>query len=171
YTYDMRGNLLSVVKQSNNILDPSVTDMVYGMNMWMNMEPVTVTDGVYEMPVIPEQWLLLQAQGETELWEQYEWDAAGRLRQMINHKGDISRYDYDGDGNRVRMTMDVAAGPKGNNGNGNGNNGNGNGNGNGPKNCHVVPPGFIPPGLAKKCGWEDESIPDYHKGGPRDGWE
>ncbi|MFD0959132.1 hypothetical protein [Paenibacillus chungangensis] len=62
----------------------------------------------------------------------------------------------------MRMTIDYVAGPKGNNGNSNGN-----GNGNGPANCHVVPPGFIPPGLAKKCGQVDEEYPDMHPGGPR----
>ncbi|XEC95220.1 hypothetical protein AB6A23_01160 [Paenibacillus tarimensis] len=59
----------------------------------------------------------------------------------------------------MKMTIDYAAGP------------NGNGNGIGKANCHVVPPGFIPPGLAKKCGYYDEEYPDMHPGGPRDGWE
>ncbi|QWU15558.1 hypothetical protein SAMN04487895_112100 [Paenibacillus sophorae] len=31
--------------------------------------------------------------------------------------------------------------------------------------------GFIPPGLAKKCGQTDEEYPDLHPGGPQDGWE
>lgn len=63
------------------------------------------------------------------------------------------------------MTIDYAHG-----GTGNGN-GNGNGNENGTENCQVVLPGFIPPGLKKKCGWTDEEYPDMHPGGPRDGWD
>lgn len=82
--------------------------------------------------------------------------------------GDRSRFSYDGDGNRIKMTVDVDKGP---NGRGNGK-GQGQGIGTDPSKCgDVVPPGFVPPGLAKKCGQGEEPYPDEHPGGPRDGWE
>ncbi|GAA0352335.1 DUF6531 domain-containing protein [Bacillus horti] len=143
---------------------------------------------------------LISINRKSDVIEQYSWGSNNKLIQAINHKGDITNYFYDGDGNRVKMTLDIQRGPGGNNGNngnnngnngnngngnngnngngnnGNGNNGNGNGNngnnGNGHNKCDfVVPPGFVPPGLAKKCGTGEDPYPDSHPGGPRDGWE
>jgi RHS repeat-associated protein len=97
-----------------------------------------------------------------------------RLQQVTNPWGDrdISRFSYDGDGNRIKMTVDVAHGPNGRGNSKGQGNGNGLGNGNGQFKCgHVVPPGFVPPGLAKKCGQGEQPYPDEHPGGPRDGWE
>lgn len=38
--------------------------------------------------------------------------------------------------------------------------------GNSDTKCHMVPPGFIPPGLAKKCGYGEEPFPDNSKRKP-----
>ncbi len=96
-------------------------------------------------------------------------DSANHLVKYINSLDDISTYTYNGDGDRIKMTIDIKNGPDGR-GNSKGN-GNGNNNGNSDPNCHSAPPGFVPPGLAKKCGYEEEPFPDNQKGGPRDGWE
>ncbi|AIQ14551.1 hypothetical protein PDUR_23675 [Paenibacillus durus] len=193
YLYDPRGNLLEVLQKRLQLPEvegddehPSVTDDVY------ETPTGTAADETGTDPLLAaedaESW------SEPEAIEQYVWNGANRLIQQTNAKGDITRYAYDGDGNRMKMTIDYAHGGTGNgngngngkgnngngngngkgnngNGNGNGNGNNGNGNGNGWDNCKVVPPGFIPPGLAKKCGQTDEEYPDLHPGGPRDGWE
>lgn len=151
----------------DELADPSVTEDVYGLPQGTELDPLQLAlSGIGE-------W------SDPKVVQQYEWDGAGRLIRQINEKGDITSYLYDGDDNRMQMIVDYAHGGRGNgNGNGNGNdngngigNGNGNGNGNGLDKCKVVPPGFIPPGLAKKCGQYDEPYPDMHPGGPRDGWE
>ncbi|MGG1517988.1 RHS repeat-associated core domain-containing protein [Paenibacillus oryzisoli] len=192
FTYDPRGNLLRIMgidgdddaeESAASLLNPTVLSQVYGSG--------PVTNSVYGTSSVSAQ---SANRGSAELLEEYIWNSANRLKQQRNPKGDVSQYFYDGDGNRTKMTVDVAHGPtdhsdggngqgnsngNGNNGNGNGNNGNngngngnnGNGNGNGPNKCHEVPPGFIPPGLAKKCGQVEEPYPDMHPGGPREGWE
>ncbi|MEC0147840.1 DUF6531 domain-containing protein [Paenibacillus alginolyticus] len=185
FTYDPRGNLLRVMGLENdddesitNLISPTVLSQVYRSG--------SVTNGVYgSNPSLRSA----SSNSSPELMEEYIWDSANRLKQHRSAKKDISQFFYDGDGNRTKMIVDVDHGPtdhsvggngqgnsngnngNGNNGNGNGNNGNGNGNGNGKNKCHEVPPGFIPPGLAKKCGQVEEPYPDMHPGGPREGWE
>ncbi|WNQ12224.1 polymorphic toxin-type HINT domain-containing protein [Paenibacillus aurantius] len=137
----------------------SVDSLVYGDK--------TVENAVYQTLPDEEE----EPSGLPELLEQYTWNGANRLVQQVNDQGDSSRYAYDGDGNRVSMMLDLANGPKKRgNGKGNGNAGSGNPNQGGGK-CHTVPPDFVPPGLAKKCGQVEEPYPDMHPGGPREGWE
>ncbi|MCJ8014565.1 DUF6531 domain-containing protein [Paenibacillus sp. KQZ6P-2] len=201
YRYDPRGNLLEVIQERLQLpdtlktvagatyADPTVTANVYDQ---------PADDPAAGLPIhgLDAPLGLMDSVGKwsaPEMIQQYAWDGANRLIRQTNERGDVTQYAYDGDGNRMKMTIDYAHGGKGhgngngngngnngnngngNNGNGNngnGNNGNGNnGNGNGKDKCHVVPPGFIPPGLAKKCGQYDEEYPDMHPGGPRDGWE
>jgi RHS repeat-associated protein len=40
----------------------------------------------------------------TKTMEQYSWNAANRLEQQINWKGEMTKFSYDGDGNRLSMT-------------------------------------------------------------------
>ncbi|WP_147381843.1 RHS repeat-associated core domain-containing protein [Paenibacillus nanensis] len=199
YTYDPRGNLLKVLGVTD-AADPvmAIEDLLPDPEA-ANPENAAVTDSVYTetglSAVQDEELSAMSEPSVPQLLESYAWNSANRLIQHINEAGDITRYTYDGDDNRISMIVDLAHGPKGNgnngnngkgnngngngngngnnNGNGNGNNGNGNGNGN--KCDHVVPPGFVPPGLAKKCGqdWGDETetYPIEHPSGPRDGWE
>ncbi|WP_410514431.1 DUF6531 domain-containing protein [Paenibacillus sp. BR2-3] len=197
YRYDPRGNLLEVLQKHLDL--PEVTALTGDKESSTVVSDVyeapsgtTAADTGADPLLHADETDPLLAAREAEDWseaeviEQYVWNGANRLTGQTNAKGDITRYAYDGDGNRMKMTIDYAHGGsgKGNGkGNGNGNsgkgnsNGNGNGNensngnGNGSNTCKVVPPGFIPPGLAKKCGNADEEYPDLHPGGPRDGWE
>ena len=159
YTYDQRGNLLKVLGVVADETDgTSVSHDAFA----------DVSQSVYSNPETSGE-----TSGETtpeEAWlEQYVWDTANRLTKQINPEGDMTQYTYDGDGNRMGMIIDLAHGPDGrNSGKGNGNHGNGNSNGNGNGNDNgndnnnngnssskcdqVVPAGFVPPGLAKKCG-------------------
>ncbi|MBD0379576.1 DUF6531 domain-containing protein [Paenibacillus sedimenti] len=173
FTYDPRGNLLKVIGIDN--LDDTAVTSLSSMNGWNS-----VTGGVYDWGTVASgvygnNTLMSSATtASPELIEEYIWDSSNRLKQHRSAKKDISQFFYDGDGNRTKMIVDVKHGPtdhsNGNGqGNGNGNSNNNNGNGNGK--CHEVPPGFIPPGLAKKCGQVEEPYPDMHPGGPREGWE
>jgi RHS repeat-associated protein len=174
FTYDPRGNLLRVMgieqedESLTNLISTTVLNQVYGSD--------AVTAGVYgTSPSL--QSVSAASSSNPDLFEEYIWDSANRLKQHRSAKQDISQFFYDGDGNRTKMIVDVDHGPTdhGDGGNGQGNsNGNGNGNngnGNSSNKCHEVPPGFIPPGLAKKCGQVEEPYPDLHPGGPREGWE
>jgi RHS repeat-associated protein len=170
FTYDKRGNLLKIFGVVG-------ADDFNPLNSLTEDGEITVTNQVYDPTVTEDVYDLFAASSappEPKVLEQYAWNSANRLNQHTNPWGDVTQYFYDGDNNRIKMTVDVKHGPN-ERGNGNGNNGNDNGNGNGNPNsnpnCHIVPPGFIPPGLAKKCGQLEEPYPDEHPGGPRDGWE
>jgi len=165
YIYDLRGNLLQVTGFEYEEPEETVTQSVYDLENLLDLPPdlLSVVEEVYGIaPYTSED-------NRPKVLETYVWDSDNRLIQQTNQWGDISRFEYDGDGNRVKMTIDIEKGPNGR-GNGKGN-GKGKGNGNGKGKCHVVPPGFIPPGLAKKCGLGEDPEPVEHPGGPRDGWE
>lgn len=185
FAYDLRGNLLKV---TGVVLDNADEHDGQSLSSLALFGGSSVPSNVYGSVYYPVTEVAPFATPSASLdgpkvLEQYVWNSANLLQKHINAKGDVSQYEYDGDGNRTKLTVDVAAGPKGNkgnngnghgNGNGNGNGhgkGRGNGKGNGNGKCHVVPPGFIPPGLAKKCGQVEEPYPDMHPGGPREGWE
>ena len=176
FSYDLRGNLLKVMglvdEDENESITSSlsVTPSVYGKSAAM-IGSLSATSSVYGTQPQSSSFSD-QTNAKPRVLEQYVWNAANRLVQQTNDRGDVSSYAYDGDGNRLLMTADVEAGPDSGSSHGHDNmDGNGNGNGNGNGKCHTVPPGFIPPGLAKKCGQVDEPYPDKHPGGPRDGWE
>ncbi|CAM4211443.1 DUF6531 domain-containing protein [Paenibacillus alkaliterrae] len=131
YTYDAADRLLQWTNSSE------MKDYIYDPQG--NLLQVMQKDLLSETETEP-QW------SEPEVIEQYTWNGASRLIEQINRSGDVTRYAYDGDGNRMKMIVDLAYIPE---------DGRGTGDGNGGSDCLEVPPGFVPPGLADKCGNAD----------------